>query len=168
MEKKRKNLEEVVTFKQGDNVFYCRPDLNDYTASKGVVDRIEGENAFIVGVDVAIPIDCLQLNVPEPLPDIKPLSKPWPLADIMNIEFLDSIGFKVTKFDGQYGVAKSKKFGGRTIIKYNLEGYSCGYGGDKLPENIVVGITTDWDTRTVFNGYIENREQLELISKLTR
>jgi hypothetical protein len=152
----------------GEEVFYCRPDLNDFTASRGILKSIEGENAFIEGVDVAVPVDVLS-EIPKPIvPDIKTSAKKWPLEYIVSEAILDLLGFTLTKFDGQYGVAKSKANGGKKVIKFNLEGISVDYSGNKLPENIAVGIYDDWDSRTTFNGYVCNGEDFKKILELTR
>lgn len=154
--------------KIGDQVNYCRPDLNDFTASKGKLLSIEGENAFIEGVDVPVPVDVLSPLPKEDVIDIQPLKKPYKLADVFDKDYLNDLGFKLIKFDGQCGIAKSKKAGGKCVISFNLEGISCDYFGNKVEENVAVGISEDWGTRTVFNGMIRTREQLQMIVELTR
>jgi hypothetical protein len=89
------------------------------------------------------------------------------MEDIFDKDFLNSIGFEVVKDDGQYGEAHSKRAKGMTVINWNREGASCTYFGDKLEKNSFVGIKKDGGTRTVFNGYVFDRSQLELIIRLT-
>ena len=83
---KKSSISENVTFKKGDSVYYCRPDLHDFTASKGIIDRIEGENAFIEGIDVPIPLDVIQHIIPEVEPKILPLNKDYKLASIFDLQ----------------------------------------------------------------------------------
>ena len=154
--------------KIGDQVNYCRPDLNDFTASKGKLLSIEGENAFIEGVDVPVPVDVLSPLPKEDVIDIQPLKKPYKLADVFHIDYLRDLGFKLITFDGQCGFAKSKRAQGKMTIHFNFEGISCDYFGSKLEENVAVGISEDWGTRTVFNGMIRTREELRMIIDLTR
>ena len=152
----------------GDDVNYCRPDLNDFTASKGKLLSIEGENAFIEGVDVPVPVDMLSPLPKEDVIDIKPLKKPYKLADVFDIDYLTDLGFKLITFDGQCGFAKSKIAGGKKTIHFNFEGIGCDYFGSKLDENVAIGILEDWGTRTVFNGMVRTRGELRTILSLTR
>lgn len=87
--------------------------------------------------------------------------------DIFEKEYLNSIGFETVSDDGQYGKAESIRARGMTILEWNRKGASCTYFGDKLDKNCYFGIRKDGDTRTVFSGYIYDREQLELLIKLT-
>ncbi len=89
------------------------------------------------------------------------------MEDIFEPEYMKSIGFKVTEDDGQYGKAIDIRTNGMTHIGWNRKGHSCTYFGEPLEKNCSVGIRKDADTRYVFNGYIYNREQLELLLKLT-
>lgn len=74
-------------------------------------------------------------------------------------DFLDSIGFRVIKDDGQYGEAHFKR-SEMTHIKWNREGHSCTYFGKSLKPNISVTVYKDGGTRTAFNGYIYTDEDL--------
>ncbi len=87
--------------------------------------------------------------------------------DVFDKDYLKSIGFNVTKDNGQYGEAKCIRANGMTVIQWNREGHSCTYFGDKLEKNVSVGIKKDGGTRTAFSGYVYSREQLELIINLT-
>lgn len=89
------------------------------------------------------------------------------IEDIFEKDYLESIGFKTVKDDGVFGEASSIKPRGMTIINWNREGHHCTYFGDKLEKNVSVGIRKDAGTRTAFSGYVFNREQLELLIKLT-
>lgn len=90
------------------------------------------------------------------------------MAHLVAAEFLDSLNYKLVKFDGCCGMAKEKKNGGKKHLTFNLEGISCDYNGVKLPENIAIGIGDDWGTRTTFSGYICTAEHLKTILELTR
>lgn len=89
--------------------------------------------------------------------------------DIFDKDFLKTIGFKVIKDDGQYGEAHCIRANGMTQLNWNRKGHSCTYFGDKLDPNVSVGLTIkkDGGSRTAFNGYVFDREQLELMIKLT-
>lgn len=88
-------------------------------------------------------------------------------VDLFEKEYLKSIGYKVTKEDGQCGEAIDIKTNGMTKLAWNREGHWCTYFGDKLEKNVSFGLYKDGGTRTAFSGYIYDREQLELILKLT-
>jgi hypothetical protein len=64
-----------------------------------------------------------------------------------------------------YGKAKDKT--GMTLIHWNEEGASCTYSGDKLEPNNYLTIEKDGGTRTVFNGYVFNKEDVIHLLKLT-
>lgn len=81
----------------------------------------------------------------------------------LGMDYLDSLGFKTVKDDGQYGEAIEKRTNGMTIINWNREGAHCTYFGDKLEKNIYVCVKKDGGTRTVFNGYIFNERELSFI-----
>lgn len=89
------------------------------------------------------------------------------MDDIFTDEYIDSIGFKKTKDDGQYGEAIDKRTNGMTIINWNREGHTYSYFGDKLEKNCSVSIKKDGGTRTVFAGYIYDKDQLKLLIGLT-
>lgn len=89
------------------------------------------------------------------------------MEDLFDSKYLDSIGFKITKDDGVCGVAIHKRTNGMTVIWWNREGHSCTYFGEKLSKNVSFGIRKDGDTRTAFSGYVFDRDQIELLLKLT-
>lgn len=89
------------------------------------------------------------------------------MKELFNKEHLHDLGFTLIKDDGQCGSAKCKRANGMTVIWWNRNGHSCTYFGDKLEENISFGIRKDGDTRTAFSGYVFNKEQVELLLKLT-
>lgn len=88
--------------------------------------------------------------------------------DIFDPEFLKSIGFKVEKDDGQYGVATSIKFAGKVQLGWNRAGVNLTYSGEPMEPNCALGIKEDWNTRTTFNGVVRTREQLKLLIELSR
>lgn len=81
--------------------------------------------------------------------------------------FMKDLGFKTTKDDGTYGVAKDIRTNGMTVIYWNRGGHSCTYFGDKLEKNISVTIRKDGDSRTAFNGYIFHENQLKDLLEMT-
>ncbi len=94
--------------------------------------------------------------------------------EIFTDEFLKEIGFKlVSRKNSQfipfqeYGKAVDIRTSGLTTIYWNNDGHSCTYFGDKLEDNITFNVKKDADTRTVFNGYVFNEEEVKLILKLT-
>lgn len=87
--------------------------------------------------------------------------------DIFDKDYLKSIGFKVTADSGQYGTAKDIRTNGITLLAWNRDGARCTYFGEPLEKNVSFEIKKDGGTRTAFSGYVYNREQLELIIKLT-
>lgn len=89
------------------------------------------------------------------------------LKEGLSKEYLESLGFKVVKDDGQYGEAKDIRTNGMTIINWNREGHGVTYFGEKLEPNISVGIKKDGGTRTIFNGYIFDESELEYLLKRT-
>ena len=80
---------------------------------------------------------------------------------------MDSIGFTITKDDGQYGKAIHTKTSGMTVINWNREGHSCTYFGERLDDNVSVTIYKDGGTRTAFAGYVFTKEDLLTTLKLT-
>ncbi len=102
--------------------------------------------------------------------------------EIFTDEFLETIGFTgeteydYKDFDGKhhrykikppYGRAVSNHPKGMTVLQWNNAGYNCTYLGDALEDNISLTIYKDGGTRTVFNGYVFNKEQVLLLLKLT-
>jgi hypothetical protein len=90
---------------------------------------------------------------------------------IFTLEFLNEIGFTLipkndeeTNF-GQYGSAKDRT--GMTIIHWNKEGASCTYFAEKLDPNNFLLIEKDGGTRTAFNGYVFNQDDVRKLLKLT-
>lgn len=81
-------------------------------------------------------------------------------SHVLNAEYLESIGFTAVSDNGQYGVYHNKAgyvgrfYGpmsaGKRIITFNRNGNH-------------VGIKEDAGTRTVFNGVIKHRDELEII-----
>lgn len=88
---------------------------------------------------------------------------------IFTDDFLKEIGFERVPTSGepQYGKAIEIKTNGMTVLKWNTQGHSCTYFGDKLESNVAFGIRKDGDTRDAFNGYVFNREQVKLLLSLT-
>lgn len=88
---------------------------------------------------------------------------------IFTAAFLEEVGFTFSKGDenSQYGEAISKRPKGMTILNWNNEGHFCTYFGDKLPENVSLYIGKDGGTRTAFNGYVFNQDQVRLLLELT-
>ncbi len=91
---------------------------------------------------------------------------------IFTKEFLKEIGFTLIKEEKSkfepfklYGSAKDKI--GLTIISWSEEGHSCTYFGKKLKNNTSVRITKDGGTRTVFDGYVFNQNEIKLLLNLT-
>jgi hypothetical protein len=83
--------------------------------------------------------------------------------EIFTDEFLEEIGFKrapIKTPDIRCGKAIDKKTGGMTVITWNTTGHSCTYFGDKLPQNVSVGIGKDGGTRTAFNGYVFTQDDV--------
>jgi len=87
-------------------------------------------------------------------------------------DFLKEIGFKLIKYEKNsfkpnqyYGIAIDRI--GLTHIYWNEDGHSVTYFGDKLEPNISVSVRKDADTRTVFNGYVFNQDDMRKILKLT-
>lgn len=89
------------------------------------------------------------------------------LKEGLSKEYLKSIGFKVTKDDGQYGEAKEIRTNGMTVLHWNREGHSVTYFGEKLEPNIAISLGKDGGTRTAFSGYIFDEKELEYILKRT-
>ncbi len=54
-----------------------------------------------------------------------------------------------------------------TVIHWCTKGHGVTYFGDKLEDNITVGIGKDGDTRLAFNGYCHTKEDFERVLKLT-
>jgi len=96
------------------------------------------------------------------------------MKKIFTDEFLEEIGFirvnlPLSKFSvpGQYGKAIDKRTNGMTVLNWNNEGASCTYFGDKLDSNVSLGIGKDGGTRTVFNGYVFNQNDVKKLLSLT-
>jgi len=96
------------------------------------------------------------------------------MQKIFTSKFLAEIGFKKVRLPkspynkaGKYGKAKSIKGSGITVIRWNNEGHSCTYFGDKLLPNVSVEVKKDWDTRTAFNGYAYTQDDVRKILSLT-
>lgn len=87
--------------------------------------------------------------------------------DIFDPAFIEEIGFRLVKDDGQYGEAKDIRGNGITVLNWNREGHSCTYFGDALEPNAALSIKKDGGTRRAFSGYIYNREQIKLLLSLT-
>lgn len=85
-------------------------------------------------------------------------------------ELLEELGFKleyrkISKFSPfqEYGRAKS----GMTTLSWNTEGAFCTYHGEPNKDNNIFYIGKDCDTRTAFNGYVFNQEDIRKVIKLT-
>lgn len=89
------------------------------------------------------------------------------MEDIFEKNFLNEIGYKVIKDDGQYGKAHEIATNGMTVLEWNREGHGCTYFGTKLEPNASFSIRKDGNTRTAFNGYVFNQEQVRLLIQLT-
>jgi hypothetical protein len=92
--------------------------------------------------------------------------------EIFTPEFIKEIGFilvylKISEFkpNKPYGCAKDKI--GLTHIYWNEDGCSCTYFGEKLEPNLSMLVRKDADTRTVFNGYVFNQDDVRNILRLT-
>lgn len=87
---------------------------------------------------------------------------------IFTDEFLDEIDFCRTRQtkDG-CGRAVSKRPNGMTVLEWNNEGHSCTYFGEELESNVSLGVGKDGGTRTAFNGYVFNQEDVKNILRLT-
>jgi len=91
----------------------------------------------------------------------------------LNKQLVEELGFIVIDIKKsnykpfkEYGKAKDKY--GMTFLKWNNEGASCDYFGNKLEDNIFITIEKDAGTRTVFNGIVHNIDELKLILKLVQ
>jgi len=91
---------------------------------------------------------------------------------IFTKEFLKEIGFTILKEEkGKfapypiYGKACDKI--GLTVISWSEEGRNCTYFGEKLKENTSISIKKDGGTRTVFDGYVFNQNEIKLLLNLT-
>lgn len=87
-------------------------------------------------------------------------------------EFLKEIGFKLVKYEKSkffpyqyYGMAVDRIC--LTHIYWNEDGHSVTYFGEKLEENTSVSVRKDADTRTVFNGYVFNQDDMRKVLNLT-
>lgn len=91
------------------------------------------------------------------------------MEKIFTDEFLSQIGFKRVETSGQpqYGKAIDIRTNGMTVLTWNNEGHSCTYFGEKLNSNVALGIGKDGGTRTAFNGYVFNPQQVKDLIKLT-
>ena len=94
--------------------------------------------------------------------------------EIFTDVFLKEIGFKLisrknSEFNPfqEYGKAVDVRTNGITTIYWNNGGHSCTYFGDKLEENTSFCVKKDADTRTAFNGYVFNEEDVKRILTLT-
>lgn len=94
------------------------------------------------------------------------------MIKIFTPEFLKEIGFNLIKEEKSeyspyqiYGQAKDRT--GMTIIYWNEQGAGCTYFGEKLEENNYFLIEKDGGTRTVFNGYVFNQEDVKKVLSLT-
>lgn len=87
--------------------------------------------------------------------------------DLFDKDFLSELGFKVTEDNGQYGKAQSLRPNGKILLYWNREGASCDYfGTPEKRENSYFRIEEDGGTRTVFNGIVYTKEQIELLLKI--
>ena len=84
---------------------------------------------------------------------------------IFTEEFLKEINFTLVSYEEGYGKAKDRI--GMTWISWNEEGRSCTYFGEKLAPNTSVGIRKDGDTRTAFEGYVFNQDDVRRLLKMT-
>lgn len=99
---------------------------------------------------------------------VEPTKRKKLVLNIFDPSFMSDLGFTVTKDDGEYGAASSDLVRGKTLINWNRSGPSCDYFGNPIkPGAIYLSIKEDGGTRTVFNGYIWTREELEFILKRT-
>ena len=94
------------------------------------------------------------------------------MEKIFTPEFLKEIGFgliseKISEFKPNlpYGSAKDRY--GMSYIYWNENGYSCTYFGMPLEPNYAMSIRKDGDTRTAFNGYVFNQDDVSTVLKLT-
>lgn len=88
--------------------------------------------------------------------------------DIFDKKYIESIGFKLDKDDGQYGKATRIKDGGMTLIRWNRQGPTQTYLGKRFEKKAAsFSIHKDGDTRMAFNGHIFSRKDIETLFKLT-
>lgn len=92
--------------------------------------------------------------------------------NIFTDEFLKESGYTVTKRERSkfgdkhiYGEAKDRT--GMSIINWNESGHSCTYFGAPLESNVSFMLSKDGGTRTAFNGYVYNQEEVKTILRLT-
>ncbi len=101
------------------------------------------------------------------------LNKNYPIHNVMDKEdlfdkeFIESLGYKVTRDDGVYGEAQSIRPKGKRIMQWNREGRKMNYFGEPIEYGAYFGIREDGDTRTVFNGIVRTKEQIKLLDSLT-
>ena len=161
-------MESTSELKENESIHYCLGHKDDFKCRTGTIEKIvDGEMLKITGEIDLINIQYVEKIVVDPEPVIMPLKENYPLAHLMAKEALDALGFKLMEFNGQYGKAKSKKFGGKAQLTYNLEGAKVGYGGEKLPPNFFLCIKEDWGTRTVFNGIVRSHDDLITVLGMT-
>ena len=91
---------------------------------------------------------------------------------IFTTEFLKEIGFilineKTSEFSPFKPYGSAKDHIGMTHIYWNEEGHFCTYFGDKLEPNTSMSIRKDGDTRTVFEGYVFDQNDVHKLLKLT-
>ncbi len=120
-------------------------------------EEFELEKEFIALIDRNKSIKDYLAKNPSPLtPKLLPDSD-----DLFEPEYLKSLGYTITKDDGQYGEAKSINPNGKRIMNWNRDNMKSG-------KVTWLGIKEDAGTRTVFGGTVETREQLELLLRLAK
>jgi hypothetical protein len=95
------------------------------------------------------------------------LFSPCAYTHVVNIDDIEKMGFEIQKWDGEYGKAISLRPKGKKIINWFAPGYETDYFGEPISDNIAIGIYEDGGTRIVFNGYVHNIEELNLILNRT-
>jgi hypothetical protein len=105
------------------------------------------------------------------------------MKEIFTPEFLKEIGFtpvtkyesesfdgKITKYEVEppYGRAIDKRSNGMTVLTWNTEGPDIDYFGEPIEEgSVYFGVGKDGGTRTAFNGYVFNQDDVRRVLKLT-
>ncbi len=94
------------------------------------------------------------------------------MEKIFTPEFIKEIGFvlvyeKNSEFPPYqiYGFIKDRT--GMTHIQWNEDGHSCTYFGVPLEQNVSMEIKKDAGTRTAFNGYVFNQDDVRNLLRLT-
>lgn len=94
------------------------------------------------------------------------------MEKIFTPEFLEEIGFTLVKEEKStykpyqiYGEAKDRT--GMTVLNWNEDGPSMTYFREPLEPCIYLGVGKDGGTRTAFNGYVFNQDDVRKVLSLT-